>query len=72
VILFKVSLSLGIEAASSTTRVGANFLSPAVRIGATGLPTELERHDCKMQREQTFAGAKGLCPCLAPLVLPIV
>jgi hypothetical protein len=70
VILFKVSLSLGIEAASSTTRVGANFLSPS--IGATGLPTELERHDCKMQREQTFAGAKGLCPCLAPLVLPIV
>lgn len=64
--LFKVSLSLGGEAATSIRRLGANFLSPAVSIGATGLPTELERYECKMQREQTFAGAKGLGPSLAP------
>jgi len=72
VILFKVSLSLGMEFASSMTRLGANFLSPAVTIGATGLPTELQRHDCNMQREQTLAGAKGLGPCVALLVLPSV
>jgi hypothetical protein len=72
VILFKVSLSLGIELASSTTRLGANFLSPAVSLGANDLPTELQRYDCKMQREQTLAGARGLGPCLAQLVLPIV
>jgi hypothetical protein len=59
VILFKVSLSLDIELANSMTRPGANFMSPAVSIGATGLPTELQRYDCKMQREQTLAGAKG-------------
>ena len=71
-ILFKVSLSLGIEFASSMTRLGANFLSSAVTIGATGLPIELQRHDCNMQREQTLAGAKGLGPCVAPLVPPTV
>jgi len=70
VILFKVSLSLGIELASSVTRLGANFLSPAVSIGATGLPTELQRYDCNIQKEQTLAGAQGLGPCVAPLVLP--
>jgi len=48
VILFKVSLSLGIELASFMTRLGADFLSPAVSIGATGLPTELQRHDCNL------------------------
>ncbi len=71
-ILFKVSLSLGIELASSRTRLGANFLSPAVSIGATGLPTKTQCHDCNMQREQVLAGAKGLGPCVAPLVLPTV
>ncbi len=71
-ILFKVSLSLGVELASSMTRLGANFLSPAVSIGATGLPTEPQRHDCNLQRKQTLAGAKGLGPCAAPLVLPSV
>jgi len=70
VILFKVSLSSGIELASSMTRLGVNFLSPAVSIGATGLPTELQRHDCNLQRKQTLAGAKGLGPCVAPVVLP--
>ncbi len=59
-ILFKVSLSLGIEFASSMTRLGANFLLPAVSIDATGLPTESQWHDCNMQREQALAGAKGL------------
>jgi hypothetical protein len=72
VILFKVSLSLGIELTNSMTRLGANFLSPAVSFGATGLPTELRRYDCNMQREQRLAGAKGLGPCVAPLVLPTV
>ena len=71
-ILFKVSLSLGIELASSMTRLGANFLSPAVSIGATGLPTELQRYNCNMQKEQTLAGAKGLGPCEGTLVLPTV
>ena len=71
-IFFKVSLSLGIESASSVTRLGAHFLSPVVSIGATGLPTELQRYDCNMQREQTLTGAKGLGPCVAPLVLPTV
>jgi hypothetical protein len=66
VILFKVSLSLGIEIVSSMTRLGANFLSPAVSIGATGLPTELERYNCNMQREQTLAEATGLGPGVAP------
>jgi hypothetical protein len=66
VILFKVSLSLGIELASSMTRLGANFLSPAVNVGATRLPTELERYNCKMQREQMLAGVKGLGPGVAP------
>jgi hypothetical protein len=42
VILFKVSLSLGIELASSMTRLGANFLSPTVSIGASGLPTKTQ------------------------------
>ena len=41
-ILFKVSLSLGIELASSMTRLGANFLSPTVSIGASGLPTKTQ------------------------------
>jgi len=54
-----VSLSLGIEFANFMTRLGANFLSPAVSIGASGLPIELQRHDCNMQREQALAGAKG-------------
>jgi hypothetical protein len=63
VILFKVSLSLGIELASSMTRLGPNFLSPG--IDATGLPTELQRYECNMQREQTLAGAKDLVPCEA-------
>ena len=71
-ILFKVSLSLGIELASSMMRLGANFLSPAVSIGATSLPTELQRYNCNMQREQTLAGAKGVGPGVAPLVLPTV
>jgi len=71
-IFFKVSLSLGIELASSMTRLGAYFLSPAVSFGAIGLPTELRRYDCNMQREQTLAGAKGLGPCVAQLVLPSV
>jgi len=70
VILFKVSLSLDIELASAMTRLGANFLSPSDSIGATGLPTELQRHDCNLQREQTLAGAQGLGPCVARLVLP--
>ena len=61
-ILFKVSLSLGIELASSMMGLGANFLSPAVSIGATGLPTELERYDCNIYREQALAGAKGPAP----------
>ncbi len=39
---------------------------------ATGLPTELKCYDCNMQREQTLAGAKGLGPCVDPLVLPTV
>jgi hypothetical protein len=59
VIRFKVSLSLGIELASSMMRLGANFLSPSVSIGATGLPTELQRYDCNMQRKQTLAGANS-------------
>ncbi len=71
-ILFKVSLSLGIEFANFMTRLGANFLSPAVSIGASGLPIELQRHDCNMQREQALAGAKGPGPCVAPFVLPPV
>jgi hypothetical protein len=65
VILFKVSLSSAIELASSMTRLGANFLSPAVSIGATGLPTQLRRYDCNMQREQALAGANDLVPCEA-------
>jgi len=72
VIFFKVSLSLGIELASSMARLGAHFLSPVASIGATGLPTELQRYGCNMQREQTLAGAKGLGPCVAQLVLPSV
>lgn len=71
-ILFKVSLSLGIELASSMTRLGASFLSPAVRIGATGLPIELLHCDCNLQRVQMLAGAKALGPCVAPSVLPTV
>ena len=71
-ILFKVSLSLGIELASFMTRLGANFLSPSVSIVATGLPAELQRYDCKMQREQTLAGAQGFGPSVATLVLPTV
>jgi hypothetical protein len=67
VILFKVSLSLGIELASSMTRLAANFLSPAVSIGATGLPTELQRYNCNMQREQMLAGAKGLWSSRSPI-----
>jgi hypothetical protein len=70
VIFFKVSLSLGIELASSVTRLGAHFLSPVVSVGAIGLPTELRRYDCNMQREQTLAGAKGAGPCITPLVPP--
>jgi hypothetical protein len=66
VILFKVSLSLGIELASSMTRLGPNFLSPAVSIDATGLPTELQRYDCNTQRGQALAGVKGLGPGVAP------
>jgi hypothetical protein len=72
VILFKVSLSLGIELASSMTRPGANPCVPAAGSRATGLPTELQRHDCNLQREQVFAGAKVLSPCLTPLLLPTV
>ena len=71
-ILFKVSLSLGIELASSMMRPGANFLSPAVSVAATGLPTELQRYDCNLQKKQTLAGAKVLGLCVATLVLPTV
>lgn len=65
-ILFKASLSLGIELASSLAQLGANFLSPAVSIRATGLPTELQGYDCNLQREQTLAEAKSLGSCVAP------
>ncbi len=71
-ILFKVSLSLGIELASPMTRPGANSFVPAAGSRATGLPTELQRHDCNLQREQALAGAKGLSPCVTPFVLPTV
>ena len=71
-ILFKVSLSLGIELASSMTRLGANSCAPVTGSRAIGLPTELQRYDCNMQREQLLAGAKGIGPCVAPLVLPTV
>lgn len=71
-ILFKVSLSLGIELASLMTRPGANSCVPAAGSRATGLPTELQRHDCNLQREQALAGAKGLSPGVTPLVLPTV
>jgi hypothetical protein len=72
VILFKVSLSLGIELASSMTRLGANSCAPVTGSRAIGLPTELLRHDCNLQRAQTLAGAKSLGLCVAPLVLPTV
>jgi hypothetical protein len=72
VILFKVSLFLGIELASSMTRSGANSCVPAAGSRATGLPTELRRHDCNLQREQALAGANGRSPCVTPLVLPTV
>jgi hypothetical protein len=72
VILFKVSLSLGIELASSMTRPGANSCVPAAGSRATGLPTEVQPHDCNLQRVQALARAKGLSPCLTPLVLPTV
>jgi len=65
-ILCKVSLSSDSELASSTTRLGANFLSPAVSLGANDLPTELQRYDCNIQREQALAGVKGLGPGVAP------
>jgi hypothetical protein len=65
-ILCKVSLSLDSELASSMTRLGSNFLSPAESIGATGLPTRTQRHDCNIQREQALAGVKGLGPGVAP------
>jgi hypothetical protein len=65
VIFFKVFLSLGIELASFMTRLDANFVSPVVSTGATGLPTEPQRYGCNMQRKQTLAGAKGLGPCVA-------
>jgi hypothetical protein len=42
------------------------------QIGATQLPTELLRHDCNLQREEALAGAKGLGPYVATLVLPTV
>lgn len=54
------------------TRRGADSCMPAAGSRATGLPTELQRHDCNLQREQRVAGAKGLGPCVAPLVLPTV
>jgi hypothetical protein len=72
VILFKVSLSLGIELANSMTRLGANFVSPAMSIGATWLPTELQRNDCNSQRDETFTGAEAVGPGVAPLMLPTV
>jgi hypothetical protein len=48
------------------------LLVASVSIGATGLPTELQRYDCNMHREQTLAGAKVLGPGVAHLVLPTV
>jgi hypothetical protein len=40
-------------------QLGANFSSLAEIIGATRLPTELQRQDCNLQREETFTGAKA-------------
>lgn len=71
-ILFKGPSLLGIELASSMTRFGAKFLSPSVSVGATGLPTELQRYDRNMQKEQTLTGAKGLGHRVATLGLPTV
>ena len=55
-------------------RPGADRLVPGAssRGRAPGLPTDLQRYDCNMQREQALAAGKGLGPCLAPLVLPTV
>jgi hypothetical protein len=65
VILFKVSLSLGIEYElyDATRR---KLLVASDQIGATQLPTELLRHGCNLQREEGLAGAKGLGPYVAP------
>jgi hypothetical protein len=60
VIFFKVSLSLGIDLAASTTRLGANFLSLENYSGATGLPTGIVR-TCPQGAE-----GRGICRIKLP------
>ena len=59
-IVFKMSLSLGLELVSSVTRLGANFLLPAVRIRATGLPTKSHGHAGKALSAQVLAESSCL------------
>lgn len=70
-IFFKTFLSLDRIGEFCNLTLGKSLL-PAVRSGATGLPTELQRYDCNMLREQMLAGAKGLGHSVAPVVLPTV
>lgn len=67
-ILFKTFLTLDRISRSYNLTLGKFPLS--ARSGATGLPTELQRYDCNLLREQMLAGAKGLGHSLAPVVLP--
>lgn len=68
-ILFKTFLSLDRIREFYNLTLG-KFLLPAVHSGATGLPTELQRYDCNMLREQMLRGAKGIGDSVVPVVLP--
>jgi hypothetical protein len=65
VILFKVSLSSGIEY-EIYDAARRKLLVASDQIGATQLPSELLRHDCNLQREEGLAVAKCLGPYVAP------